>query len=597
MPKPIWFDDKDAELIQQALDILRRRNNNTVGRYAPEHFDHLPPEVYPITVSSGGIPARSGTTVSGALCDIYKLNTTSESTGSIINVEGFEKRVFNATDTSIAGGTVALARRDKWGTWWIDAVGTGGGGSFNLTVEEVDLSPSLTSINTFRFDQADGFVVSQPSAGIARVDLLPATATQAGIVSIAVQQFAGDKDFVGNVTGNSFASDTFVSVPFQPLVLIDDVMNPSSPGSRYVFAGGGFLFGGLTTGDNLVIQACQISNISPGSATLAWTLELPGNFDDRGVFTLWYVGTDNETDPTVFARYGVGNPHQRKLGASGTLGDGSEVEGGIVVQIGAGTGTGSGTGTGTSSSNLALRGYIDGLILSYVGTSTFGITAGCATDTSHTVLLELPTAFTKLTNSLFSEGSGNGAIDAGSFTASTWYHVFIIGKADFTADILVSTSPTSPTMPSGFVYKRRIGVIFSNGSSQILQFSQEGDVFLLNTPTQDVSAVNPGVAAVLRTLSVPTGIKVVPLTYWTCQNASNNFSAIVTSPDQADTVPSATARILPVFSTAVYYLATFVWAWTNTSAQLRTRISVSGVSDYIEGNTFGWVDPRGRDMP
>ena len=40
-----------------------------------------------------------------------------------------------------------------------------------LTVEEVDGSPSLTNTSTFRFDQADGFVVSNPSTGIVRIDL------------------------------------------------------------------------------------------------------------------------------------------------------------------------------------------------------------------------------------------------------------------------------------------------------------------------------------------------------------------------------------------------------------------------------------------
>ena len=40
-----------------------------------------------------------------------------------------------------------------------------------LDVEEVDGSPSYTEINVIRFDQVDGFVITQPGAGIARVDL------------------------------------------------------------------------------------------------------------------------------------------------------------------------------------------------------------------------------------------------------------------------------------------------------------------------------------------------------------------------------------------------------------------------------------------
>lgn len=39
-----------------------------------------------------------------------------------------------------------------------------------ITVEEEDGAPSYDDITTIRFDQADGFVVSQPSAGVARID-------------------------------------------------------------------------------------------------------------------------------------------------------------------------------------------------------------------------------------------------------------------------------------------------------------------------------------------------------------------------------------------------------------------------------------------
>lgn len=43
----------------------------------------------------------------------------------------------------------------------------------DLTVAEVDGTPSYTGISSLQFDQADGFVVSQPSAGVARVDFVP----------------------------------------------------------------------------------------------------------------------------------------------------------------------------------------------------------------------------------------------------------------------------------------------------------------------------------------------------------------------------------------------------------------------------------------
>jgi hypothetical protein len=50
--------------------------------------------------------------------------------------------------------------------------------SASMTVEEVDGSPSYTDITTLRFDQTDGFVVTNPSAGVARIDVsIPAALT------------------------------------------------------------------------------------------------------------------------------------------------------------------------------------------------------------------------------------------------------------------------------------------------------------------------------------------------------------------------------------------------------------------------------------
>ncbi len=46
-------------------------------------------------------------------------------------------------------------------------------GGSGLTVEEVDGSPSYTAINTLRFNQDSGFIVTQPSANTADVRLIP----------------------------------------------------------------------------------------------------------------------------------------------------------------------------------------------------------------------------------------------------------------------------------------------------------------------------------------------------------------------------------------------------------------------------------------
>jgi hypothetical protein len=65
--------------------------------------------------------------------------------------------------------------------------------SGSLTVAEADGSPSVSSVTQLQVDQVDGCVISSPGAGIARLDLLPATWFQAGIVSTTDQSWHGWK--------------------------------------------------------------------------------------------------------------------------------------------------------------------------------------------------------------------------------------------------------------------------------------------------------------------------------------------------------------------------------------------------------------------
>lgn len=65
--------------------------------------------------------------------------------------------------------------------------------TIGITTEAVDGTPSYTASRTIRFDEADGFSLSQPSAGVARIDMLPAQRSNAGIVFMSEQEFGGLK--------------------------------------------------------------------------------------------------------------------------------------------------------------------------------------------------------------------------------------------------------------------------------------------------------------------------------------------------------------------------------------------------------------------
>ena len=157
-----------------------------------------------------------------------------------------------------------------------------------------------------------------------------------------------------------------------------------------------------------------------------------------------------------------------------------------------------------------LRGYIDGLVLSTAGASaSFGIAAGAAADSTNAVMMALVAAITKTTGA-WAVGSGSGSLDTGAIAVSTWYHVHLIRRTDTgVVDVLISLSATAPTLPSPYTQFRRIGSMKTNASSQWTKFIQTDDRFMWDVPVVDVNATNVGTAAVLRALTVPTGIAVL----------------------------------------------------------------------------------------
>jgi hypothetical protein len=68
--------------------------------------------------------------------------------------------------------------------------------------------------------------------------------------------------------------------------------------------------------------------------------------------------------------------------------------------------------------------------------------------------------------------SGANGLDTGSVTSNTWYSVWLI-YGGTTVSGLISLSSTSPTLPSGYTFKARVGWI-SMGASYPLSFVQCG---------------------------------------------------------------------------------------------------------------------------
>lgn len=243
-----------------------------------------------------------------------------------------------------------------------------------------------------------------------------------------------------------------------------------------------------------------------------------------------------------------------------------------------------------------LRGFLSGLNLSKSATTTVGVAAGVAADSTNASLMKLSSAYTK-TFSAWAVGSGNGGLDTGSIAALTWYHVWLIMRTDTgVVDVLLSTSATAPTMPTNYTLKRRIGSVKTDVSSNLNGFAHTDDLFVWDVCASDVNTTNPGTAAVTVTLGVPTGIVVEALYSCSFLNGTSNANVLLTALNQTDTTPSATAfsfRAVGGVAGGSTFGAEF-HTYTNTSAQIRYRVDASGASDVIKIVTRGWRDTRGK---
>ena len=111
-------------------------------------------------------------------------------------------------------------------------------------------------------------------------------------------------------------------------------------------------------------------------------------------------------------------------------------------------------------------GYIDGGNLIYNTTSTVDISVGSVRDVDDTFDIIWTSPLTADITV-----SGANGLDTGSEAASTWYSVWAIAKSsDGTAASLLSVSATSPTMPSGYDKKRRLGWVKNTAASNFLPF-------------------------------------------------------------------------------------------------------------------------------
>ena len=254
--------------------------------------------------------------------------------------------------------------------------------------------------------------------------------------------------------------------------------------------------------------------------------------------------------------------------------------------------------TGSVAFQVLVGGEIFGLTTSRGGVTSMTIATGVCVDGTQGVTMRLTSAQnSKLVNSAWAVGVTTGMLDTGTIAASTWYHVFLIYRQDTgVVDSICSTTVATPTMPTNYTHYRRIGSFRTDGSSQIIAYTQDGDYFRWAAgPALDVNATNPGTSATTSTVTVPSGVNVhAYFNVGLAPSASGSalyISDLAANDEAASITATPLAQIRAVTNTA----SGWAIVRTNTTAQIRWRVDSSDGSTVVRIVALAWWDPRGRN--
>lgn len=233
--------------------------------------------------------------------------------------------------------------------------------------------------------------------------------------------------------------------------------------------------------------------------------------------------------------------------------------------------------------------FISGIEASSHPVDPTWVTVGSGKCSSEGGEIIIPSGLVKRLGVAWSPGSNAGLLDQGSLAANTTYHVFAIGKTgESEGDLLASTSPLNPLLPSGFDRKRRIGSLVTNASSQITPFQQIGGWFYFLTPRMAWGGEPINTTAKMLTSGCPIGVKVMIEMFVQVYGNSTDGYLCLSDPDLGNA---------EIFDAAISYNvgltgrgAAVVRIWADTLGKISAYANTSATLQ----NSFlrGWFDLR-----
>lgn len=255
-----------------------------------------------------------------------------------------------------------------------------------------------------------------------------------------------------------------------------------------------------------------------------------------------------------------------------------------------------------ATTSILNGGIIDGFILSN-GTDTdhdIDLTGGSAalTDGSGLKMFSDGAPPTKQIDANWAEGNNAGGFPSGlTLSADTEYNFFLIGKDDGTIDAGFDTDDAATNLLSdatGYTWYRRILSVFTDGSSNILSFTQKDDYVTYDGDIVDVND-NTGTRGTyeIGTVTVPPDmiarLNVIGSLDTASQNAVNcrpvGSSSLATISDN-DSEGAAT-----------YRAGAQAHVQVDSNSQVEYTVSgIDGTWANVTIRTIGWIDDRGRNQ-
>lgn len=222
------------------------------------------PRLLPAPIPAGPLSYQTAQALTEALRDLYAL------LGGLSTAPPLTGRM-DTNGLSLGLNLTALAT----------SIGAG------LEVKEVDGAPDYLAVTVLSFDQADGFVLTQPGAGQARVDMAIASASQVGIIALA-DQYLGS----GIKTVDQLRVATTSAMPFGAVVAYVN-------GSVAVTSGFGFYSGSSGAGTAIASFIAGGTVVSVGAQMTAHDLFLSLDANTR---ILNLNSTTDATQPVYACR-------------------------------------------------------------------------------------------------------------------------------------------------------------------------------------------------------------------------------------------------------------------------------------------------------